>query len=44
MGIPVRKGETSLYEAVNRAVLELKEEGTLTELSLKYFGVDITQE
>lgn len=44
VGIPVRKGETSLYEAVNRAVLELKEEGTLTELSLKYFGVDITQE
>lgn len=44
VGIPVRKGEDSLYEAVNKAILELKEEGKLTELSLKYFGVDITQE
>lgn len=44
VGIPVRKGEDSLYEAVNQAILELKEDGTLTELSLNYFGVDITQE
>lgn len=44
VGIPVRKGEDSLYEAVNKAILELKEDGKLTELSLKYFGVDITQE
>ncbi|MDO5549900.1 MAG: amino acid ABC transporter substrate-binding protein [Lachnospiraceae bacterium] len=44
VGIPVRKGEDSLYKAVNQAILELKEDGTLTELSLKYFGVDITQE
>ena len=44
VGIPVRKGDTSLYEAINKAVVELKEEGKLTELSLKYFGADITQE
>lgn len=44
VGIPVRKGETSLYEAVNKAIVELKEEGKLTELSIKYFGADITQE
>lgn len=44
VGIPVRKGETSLYEAINQAIIELKEEGKLTELSEKYFGVDITKE
>lgn len=44
VGIPVRKGEDSLYEAINNVILELKEDGTLTELSIKYFGVDVTQE
>lgn len=44
VGIPVRKGEESLYEAINTAILELKEDGKLAELSIKYFGVDITQE
>ena len=44
VGIPVRKGEASLYEAINAAIIELKEAGTLTELSLKYFGADITKE
>ena len=44
VGIPVRKGETSLYDAINQAIIELKDEGKLTELSEKYFGADITQE
>lgn len=44
VAFPIRKGEASLYEAVNEALLALKEEGKLTELSMKYFGVDITEE
>ena len=41
--IPVRKGETALVEAVNKALSELAEDGTLTELSVKYFGTDISK-
>lgn len=44
VGIPVRKGEDALFEAINQAILELKEDGTLTEISEAYFGKDITQE
>lgn len=44
VGIPVPKGETSLYEAINQAILDLKQEGKLKEVSEKYFGTDITQE
>ena len=32
----------SLRQAINTAISELREEGKLTELSMKYFGVDIT--
>ena len=42
--IPIRKGEEPLVEAVNQALAELREDGTLTELSEKYFGTDISQE
>lgn len=41
--IPVKKGNTSLKEAINDALKELREEGTLKELSLKYFGADLTE-
>lgn len=41
--IPMPKGETALVEAVDQALKELAEEGKLTELSLKYFGTDISQ-
>lgn len=34
----------TLLEAVNKALGELAEEGTLTELSEKYFGTDISKE
>lgn len=46
VAIPMRKGtETAaLREAIDQALAELSEEGTLTELSVKYFGVDISQE
>ena len=43
--IPLRKGadSVSLREAINQAIGELKEDGTLGEISVKYFGTDITK-
>ena len=41
--IPMPKGETALVEAVNKALAELAEEGKLSELSVKYFGTDISK-
>lgn len=41
-GIPVKKGETRLAEAINDALAELSEEGTLSEISNKYLGGDYT--
>ncbi len=42
--IPVRKGEenATLLEAINQAIVELTEEGVLSEISIRYFGSDIT--
>ncbi len=34
----------SLQKAINEALAELRDEGTLTEISVKYFGMDITNE
>ena len=42
VAIPLRKGETALVDAINKAIDELRAEGVLTELSLKYFGNDIS--
>ena len=44
VAIPVRKGEdsASLLEAINQAIDELREDGTLSAISDKYFGNDIT--
>ena len=46
VAIPIRKGdETASFEkAVNAAIEELKADGTLAELSEKYFGTDVTKE
>ncbi|MCR5033580.1 MAG: amino acid ABC transporter substrate-binding protein [Lachnospiraceae bacterium] len=41
--VPVRKGQTNLLNAINGALKELREDGTLSEISLRYFGTDITQ-
>lgn len=40
--VPVRKGETRLVEAINKALAELSEDGTLKALSEKYFRADYT--
>ena len=46
VAIPLRKGENdaTLLEAINSAIEELRSEGTLKELSEKYFGQDISAE
>ena len=45
VAIPMRKGAetTSLLEAINKALAELHEEGVISELSVKYFGEDISK-
>ncbi len=40
---PVPKGETALAQAVSQALEELREDGTLSELSIQFFGSDISQ-
>ena len=42
--MPKGSQSDSLREAINSAISELKEDGTLAELSNKYFGGDITKE
>ena len=32
----------AIVEAINKALEELKADGTLSKLSIKYFGTDIT--
>ena len=46
VAIPMRKGEESaaLVAAINDALAEMAGDGTLTELSIKYFGTDISKE
>ena len=46
VAIPLRKGEASasLLEAINTAIDALRADGTLTEISERYFGQDISKE
>lgn len=45
VAIPMRKGDetASLREAINKAIDELREDGTLSELSTRFFGEDISK-
>ena len=45
VAIPMRKSDdtATLREAVNQAIAELREEGTLSELSIRFFGEDISE-
>ncbi len=38
-----RKGNDTLVEAINKAFDELTQDGTLTQISVKYFGEDVTK-
>ena len=44
--IPIRQGEDSqsLHDAINDILKELRDNGTLSQLSLKFFGADYTNE
>lgn len=42
-GIALRKGEPELLAAVNKALDELRADGTLEKLSKKYFNADVTK-
>ena len=44
--IPLVKGEdnASLRSAINDALKQMRDNGTLAELSVKYFGADLTAE
>lgn len=41
--IPVVKGNERLVEAMNKALKEALESGELAEISMKYFGIDVTK-
>ena len=42
-GVAIQKGNTELKEQINNALDELSKEGRLKEISLKYFGIDVSQ-
>lgn len=42
VAIPFRKGETAIVDAVNAAIEALREEGVLSELSIRFFDSDIS--
>lgn len=42
--IPVKKGNEDLVNAINKAIEELKADGSLAQLSIKYFGKDVSKE
>ena len=44
MIMPYGDSSKSLQEAVNKALAELRADGTLAAISTKYFGMDITSE
>ncbi|MDC9588065.1 amino acid ABC transporter substrate-binding protein [Xenorhabdus sp. XENO-10] len=39
----LRKGDPELVEAINKALQEMKDDGTYARISEKYFGVDISK-
>lgn len=41
-GVGIRKGDTKMVDAFNKAYEELKQDGTLATISEKWFGEDIT--
>ncbi len=45
VSIPMRKSDdtASLREAINQAIAELRDEGVLSELSIRFFGEDISE-
>jgi polar amino acid transport system substrate-binding protein len=42
-GVGMRKGDTKMVEAFNKALKEMKDDGTMKEIYKKWFGEDITE-
>jgi cystine transport system substrate-binding protein len=42
-GIIVRKGEPELVEAINKALADIRADGTYAKISQKYFGQDVSK-
>ncbi|OHV78392.1 amino acid ABC transporter substrate-binding protein [Ensifer sp. LCM 4579] len=42
-GIIIRKGEPELLDAINKALEEIKADGTYENISQKYFGADVSK-
>jgi L-cystine transport system substrate-binding protein len=42
-GIIIRKGEPELLEAINKALVDIKADGTYKKISDKYFGQDVSK-
>lgn len=43
-GIILKKGNTKLQKQVNKALSELKKDGTLKKLSMKYYHADVSKQ
>jgi cystine transport system substrate-binding protein len=42
-GVIIRKGEPQLLGAINKALADIKADGTYKKISDKYFGQDVSQ-
>ncbi|QKJ87551.1 Cystine ABC transporter substrate-binding protein [Paramixta manurensis] len=42
-GVALRKGNQDLLDAINKAIADMQKDGTLTKLSQKWFGADVTK-
>lgn len=42
-GVILRKGETELQDAINKALSDIKADGTYEAISQKYFGADVSK-
>ena len=43
MGIPFRKDNPKFAKAISDAIVALKQDGTLTQISQKWFGIDVSK-
>lgn len=43
MGVALRKGNEDLLNALNKAIDDLRADGTLAAISKKWFGLDVTK-
>ena len=42
-GVALRKGDEDLLKAINQAIAEMQKDGSLSKLSEKWFGADVTK-